>query len=150
VYCRNEVFDVHIMGGVNSLTPSAQQIVQSGAKLTDFGGMSVPDFLNGLDFWSYYHSDDLRESFGMAIVEAMSAGVVVILPHYMEPNFGDGAIYAQPDEVQGIVSRLWSDPKAYSEQSERGIRTVKEKYTKNALLERLGVLEDARTGVLNP
>ena len=110
----------------------------------------MPDFLNGLDFWSYYHSDDLRESFGMAIVEAMSAGVVVILPHYMEPNFGDGAIYAQPDEVQGIVSRLWSDPKAYSEQSERGIRTVKEKYTKNALLERLGVLEDARTGVLNP
>src|SRR5699024_9818519 len=149
VYSRNDVFDVHIMGGINSLTPRAKDIVQSGATLTAFGGMSVPEFLSGLDFWSYYHSDALRESFGMAIVEAMSAGVVVILPRYMEPNFGDGAIYAEPSEVQDIVSSLWSDPIAYSEQSARGIRVVKEKYTKEALLDRLRIHDETRTEVLN-
>lgn len=139
VYSNNDVFDVHIMGGIASLTPGAQDIVKSGARLTDFGGMSVPDFLNGVDFWSYYHSDALRESFGMATVEAMSAGVVVILPPYMEPNFGDGAIYAEPDQVQSIVARLWADSEAYSEQSARGIKVVQEKYTKDALLSRLGI-----------
>lgn len=150
VYAQNEVFDVHIMGGINSLTPGAKEIVQNGATLTEFGGLSVPEFLSGLDFWSYYHSDSLRESFGMAIVEAMSAGVVVILPSYMEPNFGDGAIYAEPTEVQSIVARLWSNPEAYSEQSARGIRIVKEKYTKDALLQRLGAQNDTRMGVVNP
>lgn len=139
VYAKNEVFDVHIMGGITSLSPGAREIVKSGAKLTDFGGISVPEFLSGLDFWCYYHSDTLRESFGMATVEAMSAGVVVILPPYMKPNFGDGAIYAKPNQVQEIVARLWADPEAYSEQSARGIKVVKEKYTKDALLSRLGV-----------
>lgn len=139
VYTKNDVFDVHIMGGITSVAPDAQDIIKAGAKLTDFGGMSVPDFLNGIDFWSYYHSDSLRESFGMATVEAMSAGVVVILPPYMEPNFGDGAIYAEPEQIQGIVARLWADPEAYSKQSARGIRVVQEKYTKDALLSRLGV-----------
>lgn len=150
VYSRNDVFDVHIMGGIDSLDPAAKEIVRSGARLTEFGGMSVPEFLGSIDFWSYYHSDDLRESFGMAIVEAMSAGVVVILPHYMEPNFRDGALYAEPSEVQGIVSRLWSDPKAYSEQSARGIRIVKERYTKDALFDRLGAYEESKTEVPNP
>lgn len=150
VYSKNEVFDVHIMGGISSLTPNAKEIVESGAKLTEFGGMSVPEFLSGLDFWSYYHSDSLRESFGMAIVEAMSAGVVVILPHYMKSNFGDGAIYAKPSEVQRIVSKLWADPEAYSEQSARGIRVVEEKYTKDALLARLGANDEPRVGVLKP
>ena len=143
VYAKNDVFDVHIMGGITSLAPDAQDIVKSGAKLTDFGGMTVPDFLSGIDFWSYYHSDSLRESFGMATVEAMSAGVVVILPPYMEPNFGDGAIYAEPEEVQDIVARFWADPEAYSEQSARGIRVVQEKYSKDSLLSRLGVAQNS-------
>ncbi|MGP5208952.1 glycosyltransferase [Corynebacterium casei] len=141
VYAKNDVFDVHIMGGISSISPSAQEIVKKGAQLTDFGGMSVPEFLNGVDFWSYYHSDSLRESFGMAIVEAMSAGVPVILPEYMKANFGDGAIYAKPADVQGIVANLWSNPELYSEQSARGIKVVQEKYTKEALFVRLGVMK---------
>lgn len=147
VYSRNEKFDVHIMGGIDSLFPEARDIIQTGATVTGFGGMSVPDYLDGVDFWAYYHSDALRESFGMAIVEAMSAGVVVILPHYMELNFGDGAVYAEPEEVREVVSQLWSDPAAYAEQSARGIKTVKEKYTKEALLERLGAFDQTKTGV---
>ncbi|MGP5573619.1 glycosyltransferase [Corynebacterium casei] len=147
VYSRNDAFDVHLMGGVDSLFPEARRVVESGATLTEFGGMRVPEFLRGVDFWAYYHSDALRESFGMAIVEAMSAGVVVILPRYMESNFGDGAIYAEPSEVPNLVSQLWSNPEAYAEQSARGIKLVKEKYTKDALLKRLGTFEQTGTGV---
>lgn len=139
VYSGNDEFDVHIMGGISTVSSEAQRILMDKSRITDFGGMSVPDYLAGIDFWIYYHDDSLRESFGMAIVEAMAAGIVVILPHYMQPNFGEGAIYAKPSEVRGIIDNLWSDSDAYSEQSARGIKVVQDKYTKEALFSRLGV-----------
>ena len=73
----------------------------------------------------------------MAAVEAMSRGLVVVLPKYMQPNFGDGAVYAEPDEVQRIVQEFWNDPAAYAAQSGKAISAVKDKFSEKAFLERL-------------
>ena len=42
-------------------------------------------------------------------MEAMAAGVPVILPPEFAPTFGAAALYAAPDEVWPLVERLWRD-----------------------------------------
>lgn len=137
VYFSNDVYDVRIMGGIDSLGPAARKEFAGHAELLEFNAEPIPHFLDSLDFWVYYHSDSLTESFGMAAVEAMSRGLVVVLPKYMQPNFGEGAVYAEPDDVRRIVQEFWNDPTAYAQQSEKAISVVKDKFSEKAFLERL-------------
>lgn len=137
VYFNNDVYDVRIMGGIDSLGPAAVEEFAGHAELLEFNAEPIAHFLDSLDFWVYYHADSLTESFGMAAVEAMSRGLVVVLPKYMQPNFGDGAVYAEPDEVQRIVQEFWNDPAAYAAQSGKAISAVKDKFSEKAFLERL-------------
>jgi glycosyltransferase involved in cell wall biosynthesis len=102
-----------------------------------FGSKPASEFLQELDFWVYFHGPDLYESFGMAAVEAMAAGLPVILPFAMEANFGDGALYGDPVDVSRIVDDLWADPDAYAAQSARATRTVQERFGEAALLTRV-------------
>jgi hypothetical protein len=95
------------------------------------------EFLEELDFWVYFHGPDLYESFDMAAVEAMAAGLVVILPAAMEANFGDGALYGDPADVAPMIDRLWADPEAYAAQSARAVRTARERFGEAALLARV-------------
>jgi hypothetical protein len=48
-----------------------------------------------------------------AIVEAMAAGCVVLMPHYLRRTFGDAALYCEPDEVEGVVRHLHGDPETF-------------------------------------
>ncbi|WP_454040083.1 glycosyltransferase [Corynebacterium afermentans] len=137
VYFSNDGYDVRIMGGVDSLGGTAKKEIAEHSDVLGFNAQPVSDFLDSLDFWVYYHADSLTESFGMAAVEAMARGLVVILPEYMRPNFGDGALYAEPGEVRGIVRQYWEKPCAYTEQSEKAICLVKEKFSERAFLDRL-------------
>lgn len=101
VYASNDLYDVRVLGGVDSLPAKTRTVVEGSCEVLPFGAEPPEDFLAGLDFWAYFHSKKLTESFGMSIVEAMAAGVVVILPTYMRENFGSAAVYAEPHEVRG-------------------------------------------------
>jgi hypothetical protein len=57
-------------------------------------------------------------------MEAMAAGVPVILPPNFRETFQDGAIYAEPAEVYSVIQRLWMDKAAYDAQVERGLEYV--------------------------
>ena len=137
VYGTNESYAVKVMGGISDLSKDAQKILVNETEVFDFDAMPVVDFLKGIDFWVYFHSDSLTESFGMSIVEAMASGCVVILPEYMRKNFGEGALYASPSEVRDIVSEYWGNPSLYKEQVERGREVVARIYSKEAFLGRL-------------
>lgn len=138
VYVSNDVYDVRIMGGVGSLSNKARALVEGGAEVIGFNAESVDEYLDSVDFWAYYHSDELTESFGMAAVEAMTKGVVVILPKYMEKNFGEAALYAEPAEVHGLVSKMWQDRDLYVAQSERARLLAERNFGKAAFLRRVG------------
>lgn len=97
----------------------------------------VDDLLAELDFWVDFGSRDLDESFGMATLEAMAAGLVVILPKSMRATFGEGAIYADAKLVGALVDSLWADPASYHRQSERAISTVKDRFGEASLLARV-------------
>lgn len=136
-YTSNEKFDVRLMGGIADLPKGAQDLLRQGAEVLDFDEIPVSEFLRGVDFWAYFHSDRLTESFGMSIVEAMAHGCLVILPQYMEKNFGDGAVYGTPEEVDSIVDRFWRDPELYKAQVEKGRRKVEEMYSIDSFTQRL-------------
>lgn len=136
-YATNEKFDVRLMGGITDLPKGSQGVLRQGAEVLDFDEVPVDEFLKSVDFWAYFHSDKLTESFGMSIVEAMAHGCLVILPPYMEKNFGDGAIYGSPDEVASIVDRFWGNPDLYKEQVEKGRQKVEEMYSIDSFAQRL-------------
>jgi hypothetical protein len=136
-YCGGELFDTHVLGGVQALTVAHGDEVSSGWTVHPFNAVTPAEFLAGVDFWVYFHHRDLTESFGMAIAEAMAAGCVVVLPPYMEQTFGDGAVYATPAETRRIVTALWGDPEGYRRQSERAIAFARAHLTEGAFLARV-------------
>lgn len=137
LYTSNDVYDSAILGGIDSLPADAQQTLLARARVHPFGAVPVSEFLRGVDFWAYYHSSQLIESFGMAAVEAMAAGLVVFLPPYMEGTFGPGAIYAEPAEVRALVEEYWNEPGIYEQQARRAIQTVADRFSERAFLGRL-------------
>lgn len=129
--------DVRVLGGANA---ASKRLGDAEPKWTvyPFDSKEASDFLQELDFWVYFHGPELMESFGMATAEAMSAGLVVVLPRYMESTFGDGAVYCEPQDVIPLLDQLWRDTSEYSAQSRRALRYAETHFSDRAFLRRLG------------
>ena len=148
VYAGGEDIDVRILGGVSSLPAEVADALRNSSDVIEFGDADPADFLKSLDFWAYFHSDRLTESFGMATVEAMASGLVVFLPQYMEPTFGEGAQYAEPHEVRERAMEIWSNPDEYRRLSDLARKTAEERFSGRALLERMDVRIERGRNVL--
>ena len=103
----------------------------------DYGEIPVSAFLNSLDFYVNFDqeagmADSLNE-----IRLALAAGLVVILPEHYREYFGEAALYCRPQQVQGLVLELYSDPPQYFAQSARAIQYVLEKFSPQAAATRL-------------
>lgn len=133
--------DVSILGGAGTPIRAGwlPEELPDSWTVYPFNGIGVSDYLRSLDFFVYYHNDDLVEAFGMAILEAMNHGVVCVLPPHFAPVFGDGAVYAAPENVQATVRRLW-DTESYLAQRQRGFDFVNMECSPAAYLERLRLL----------
>lgn len=130
--------EVAILGGASTPIKAGwlpEELPQSWT-VHPFNGIEVSDYLRSLDFFVYYHSNELVEAFGMAILEAMNHGVVCVLPPHFEPVFGAGAVYATPRNVQATISGLW-DPQRYEEQRQQGLDFVRAECSPTAYLARL-------------
>ena len=135
--------DVRFLGGADAALSQLGDRAVEGWTVHPFGSVAPQEFLAGLDFWVYFHSEHLVESFGMATAEAMAAGAVVILPHYMESTFGPGAVYCKAEEVQAVVDEFWANDLAYAEQSRQGIDIATTRFTVERFLERITSLSEA-------
>lgn len=130
-------YQTKILGGVDSLVAKLGPDVIEGKVVFDFGEQDVDEFLSTLDFWVYFHDSRLTESFGMSIAEAMSAGKVVILPHYLEASFKEGAVYCRAEDVESLIMDFWNDPERYKRQAKLAKEYAEEKFSKDAFLSRL-------------
>lgn len=111
-----------------------------GWEIYVFNEIEVEDYLaHKIDFFVYFHSDGWLEAFGMAILEAMSHGVVCVLPRHFQPVFGDAAVYAKPEEVQETIAALWHTDR-YAEQQELALRFIERECTPEAYLRRIRAL----------
>ena len=112
-------YRVEILGGAE-VPEKVLGAVPAGWQVQPFGSEEPADFLQRIDFWVFMHHPDWREAFGRAIMEALAAGCVAVLPQYLRQVFGDAALYAEPSQVLSVVDRYWDDQGAYLEQSRRG------------------------------
>lgn len=118
-YPMDTEFDVRILGG----TKAAELVLKkrpSNWTVYEFGSRDPVDFLAEIDFWVYFHHPHTLEAYGRAIMEALHAGCVVIIPEYLRPTFGDAAVYGAPEDVRMIVRRYIADPDLFIAQSTRG------------------------------
>jgi UDP:flavonoid glycosyltransferase YjiC (YdhE family) len=108
-----------------------------------FGARDPRDFLAALDFYVYYHNEDLHVASVRAILEALASGAVAILPEYFRHTFAEAAIYAEPQAVRPVVARLSADRDAYLSQSKRGQSYVASQHSHDVHVARIGELVGA-------
>lgn len=139
-YVQPDTFDTRILGGAESIQEILDLSDEPNVTVLPFGSEEPKDFLKSIDFWVYQHSSKLTESFGMAALEGLASGAVVILPPYMENLFGDAALYAAPDAIPSIVRKYWDDPELYRAQSTRAVETVRARFSSSAFVDKLSRL----------
>lgn len=111
-------WQVEILGGAEipeeilGATPTTWQV-------QPFGAEDPQSFLERIDFWVYMHHPGWREAFGRAIIEALAAGCVAVLPPYLSEIYGDAALYSEPSGVQSLVMEYWQDTEEFLHQSQR-------------------------------
>jgi predicted glycosyltransferase len=139
VYPVDGSWDVRILGGADPVERVLHRVPPSW-QVMEFGELAPGTFLQGLDFFVYYHDPKWVEAFGRTILEALASGVVAVLPPHFEPLFGDAAVYAEPEQVREVVEALRADRLAYVAQRDRARRLVRERFSYEAHVERVRAL----------
>ncbi|MGH3703858.1 MAG: glycosyltransferase [Agromyces sp.] len=142
-------FDVRVMGGRRSVTSVLGEVPQEWL-VFDVNEVPARNFLNQIDFFVYFHHPVLQEAFGRAILEALAAGCVAVLPPHFKPVFEDAALYCDSSEVQSLVHEYHSNPELYFEQSLRGQNAARDQYGYEhfrKLVKELGALTPRATPV---
>jgi glycosyltransferase involved in cell wall biosynthesis len=111
-YCASKPCDVVLMGGVRQVLNVIGRRPRNWTMRRE-GAMEPPAFLSGLDFYVHYPHEDHIEESGRAPIEAMAAGVPVILPPAFQETFGAGALYAEAEAVWDTIQDLWSGEQVY-------------------------------------
>jgi UDP:flavonoid glycosyltransferase YjiC (YdhE family) len=109
-------------------------------QILPFAHNGVANFLAGLDFYVYYHSDQWLEAFGRTILEAICTGLVVILPREFEILFCESAIYSPPADVAATIDHYRSHPDAYAAQSNLARRYAEQHFSTDRLIPRLSAI----------
>lgn len=105
IYPEEPDFVIPILGGAKR-AEKLLSILPSNWVVHEFGSVEPYQYLSELDAFVYFPNSSLVEAFGRTIVEAMLAGVPVILPRRFEATFGDLPLYCEPLEVADLVRKL--------------------------------------------
>jgi hypothetical protein len=126
-YPGDSAFEVHVLGGAVAPRRILGE-VPANWTVHEFNALTPGEFLSQLDFFVYYPDPSMLEAFGMAPAEAMAAGVPTVLPPVFAPVFGDGAVYAEPEEVRDLLLEIANDPDRYAAVQQRGLAVVHEQF----------------------
>lgn len=139
VYPVDGSWDVRILGGADPVERPLRGIPKAWT-VTEFGELSPQTFLQGLDFFVYYHDPRWVEAFGRTILEALAAGAVAILPPHFRGLFGEAAVYAEPSRVREVVEGLRANRAAYLAQRDQARALVRERFGYQAHVQRVADL----------
>ncbi len=109
-------------------------------RVVPFNAMAPRDFLGTLDFFVYYHHRRFVEAFGRAVLEALAAGRVAVLPPPFVDLFEDAAVYAAPAGAASLVRQLHADPGACARLRRRAVQLVGDRFSPDRHARRLRAL----------
>jgi hypothetical protein len=108
LYPADGPFDVWMLGA------PPRHIRRSCASAAAWTILSARDttlarFIEALDALAFFPGGDAAELPDAAIATAMASGRVVVLPPWLRPHFGAGALYAAPEAAAGALADLLAD-----------------------------------------
>ena len=109
-YCAGAPCEVRFLGGAAHARARLARWPANWRALP-FGAREVPAFLAELDVFLHFPDPGYIEEFGRAPMEAMAAGVPVILPPEFEPSFGEAALYAAARRGLAAGARALARPR---------------------------------------
>lgn len=132
IYPDVQPYEVHVLGGASVPEKTLGELPENWV-VNKFGDIEPRAFLRDIDVFVYYTHPDSVEAFGRVILEAMAVGVPVIIPPSYKELFGDAAIYAEPEEVRGVIDHLMQDDERYDTYVNRAWKYVENQfgYTKH-------------------
>ena len=107
-YCAGRPCETRFLGGARHARARLRRWPRNWS-VEPFGSREVQEFLSGLDVFLHFPDPAYIEEFGGAAMEAMAAGVPVILAPELAEIYGEAALTAAPDAVWPLVERLWRD-----------------------------------------
>lgn len=152
VYPADPAFGVKILGGGPFLDELADPM-PGHWQVWAFNQIETAELLRNIDLFVYYHHSQWVEAFGIAILEAIAAGRVALLPPHFREVFGEAALYAEPASVLDKIERLAASPEMMAEQQARALEVVQRRFSYEAHAERLhqliGKPEAAKVRAIN-
>ena len=94
-------------------------------------------FLGAIDHYVYFHHSRHVDGYGYAILEAMAAGAVPILPESFRAQLDGAAVYGRPKDVTRIVNTFRQCPDRLQKSSEAATTTVRERFAHRVHQERV-------------
>lgn len=98
---------------------------------------SLAEFFEQIDFWVYAPHERLIDRPWQAVLLALQAGKVVILPHRLEPVYGAAAVYAEPEEIASVVAEFGRNRDKYLAQAKHGQDVVAQAFDSSSYVRRL-------------
>ncbi|GGL08789.1 hypothetical protein GCM10012284_49290 [Mangrovihabitans endophyticus] len=117
VYPGDGGVDVRFMGGAKAARAVLGGEIPSSWCVYQRDQVDVRSFLHQLDFFVYYPHPDMVEAFGRAVLEALAAGCVAVLPPHFRDTFGDAAVYCDAADVPAVIERYRDDRDLFLAQS---------------------------------
>lgn len=119
-YPFDETVDFHVLGGLPKALKDKISATKAWIEHAPPANVTVERFLEPLDVVHYFPPgttlpDIPPEMPEAAIATAMASGKIVVLPPYLRPHFGDGALYAEPEGAFAAITDLFEDPETLAD-----------------------------------
>jgi hypothetical protein len=99
--------------------------------------LGTREFLAAIEVMVCFTEADAMGACDRAPLEAMAAGVPVIMDRRFAPAFGPAAVYCEPGEVAAVAERLAGDAAAYAGQQAVAWAHLADRFSAKALMDRL-------------
>lgn len=136
----SDFYETRFTGQLGSAFKKFGNDLFSSARLVDDNDIPTRVFLDGIDFWVYHPDPRLQDDVWEPVLRAMSAGKVVILPPSLKNVYQHGAVYGQPEEIEGIVNELSSNVSDFERQTQLGQSFVNSFFSAGRFYERVSQL----------
>lgn len=139
-----DTITTYFFGALKPLKSELGKDIISADQELKSSSYSLQDFFERIDFWVYFPHERLEDRSWSAVLEALQAGKVVILPHHLQPIYGDGALYARPEEVVELIREYSQDASKYEAQAKLGQERVAMLFSRKAYALRLKQLMQSK------